>query len=150
MPTYKNTSTAPIYFEGRNIAPGESLAVMRCYPAVSLPSGITRTSIVPIWNPVIISQIVTGDDQDVTTITIPATKDNLPVEDFDILISGIAGSAEVRFNDGTDFTPPLLVETGASTPVNPRPFGVVNRAVESIIVKCTAATSRIKVDVLKK
>lgn len=147
MPTYKNTSTGQITFEGRTLAPGETLAVMRCYP--TLPVGVERTSAAPIWNPVILSQIESGDENEVSTVLIPATKDGLPVEDFDILISGVAGLAQVQFNDAA-FTPPLVVGPGMLAPGLSKPFGVVNRAVESIIITFKANSSQVKLDVIQK
>jgi hypothetical protein len=121
---------------------------MRCYP--TLPTGIERTSVAPIWNPVIISQLISANASETTTIAIPATKDGLPVEDFDIRITALAGAASVKLNDAT-FTPPLLVGPGLTgVPVVASTLGVVNRAVETILVTTTAASSKIQVDVIKK
>lgn len=100
MPKYKNTTNENKVLETNIIAPKEEMVTPVWYP--DLPAGLEKVSDEPMYNPIVYSDVVTGD----TTIDIPNNVKNVLV---DIYVE--SGRVEVRFNsDGNN--PPVKLGDG--------------------------------------
>ena len=146
MPTYLNSLDHDVAIESTSLPPNHTYRSFSDIPTDRLPVGITKTSTLPIWNPIIYSGIVAGTLNADAIVTIPETYQSVPtaltdLTEYKVNLFCISGNAMVYFNDKNNFGNPLLLITG-----NGIEYTVKGRRISSIIFSGTAAFS-IKVDV---
>lgn len=140
MPTYTNSGqNRAALKDGTQIGPGESLQKYENF--LTLPAGVTKTSDLPVWNPVIISSRNTGNSG-TDTVTIPTAVNGKDVETFNLDIFCSAGRVSIKFNDSS-FSPPIILASGEGYSEE-----ITFRKITSILVTYEVASSVCKVDVL--
>jgi len=143
MPRYTNSGSSDAFIGGYTIQPGKYQDILGFY--TDLPTGVTQTAAAPVWNPVLVSEISPGNTNDVTTVTLPSVSVGGDGGYVDISLNCLAGSATVYFNDQVAFTPPLLMVATEWTVIR-----TTLDKVGSVIVKHTASSSSVKVDVFRR
>ena len=112
MPTYKNDSpvTKNIFNIDnvlKTVAPGESI---QTYSFLSADNGWTQTSINPIYNPILLRQILTlNADPGITVSFDPALGKRIYIKDATGTISGI-------YNEDASITPAIFENITSSSP----------------------------------
>ena len=92
MPTYKNSlTTAVTTGDGIRVEPKSNEATVVWYP--SLPTGITKVSDTPYYNPIISSELVTSTK----TITV----DTSLTGNYQVEIYCITGSVSIQYNSAS-------------------------------------------------
>jgi hypothetical protein len=142
MPTYLNSGTSDVSLGSYIIAPNKTITTYDFF--TDLPTGVTQTSVSPMWNPILISRVDTGNNNGTATVTMPTLVAGQGGGVIDVVFHCTAGSCSIKFND-VSFTPPLLL--GASETITLR---VTIGKVESILITFTAASSSLKTDVLAR
>ena len=89
MPSYKNSSSTVITVGSIRVEPGETVSTNTFI--ITLPSGLTQETVVPVFDPIIQSTKVTSTQ----TISIPS---NL-VGNYKIKIYVTAGEVSIKYND---------------------------------------------------
>jgi hypothetical protein len=132
MPTYKNTSQNDVAIGGLRVSPGESVESLVVFPTT--PAGITKTSDLPIWNPIIVSEVYTKNTGQQQIITLPVMQSGR------IMLKCTDGTVEVKFNDSA-FSPVLKLTE------NSEPFErqLLDRWVTQIIIDFTTSPSTVEV-----
>ncbi len=135
MPRYTNTNTEDVVLPGgaRIPANGGIFDTEVFYPTV--PAGVTVNEAIKLTNPVKLSQAITGSSGD-TTIAIP---DEL-TGDYTVMITCIAGQAEIYLNTKTGITP-KIVGAGMSWGIKCK-----SRTVDSVIITILAGSTSVVVD----
>jgi len=133
MPTYKNTGANDVAIGGLRVSPGQSVESLVVFN--DLPAGVTKTSDLPIWNPIIHSEVYTGNIGGQAVISLPAN-----LASGRILLKCTDGSAEVKFNDAA-FSPVLKLTE------NSEPFErqLLDHWVTQIIIDYKTSPSTIEV-----
>ena len=102
--------------------------------------GVTKTSDLPSFNPLIYEKDHAGNVNDVETVTIPATEDR----DYIIKLQMLVGSAEVALNDITNI--PVILLALADT----KSFVINGRLVDTLELKFKTASSILRIEILYK
>ena len=134
MPTYKNNNDTTVQLGVTDVKAGESVETKRYYTV----SGVTKTSDLPSFNPLIYEADHTGNADATEDVTVPATEDR----DYMIKLQMLAGSAEVAFNS-TANTPVILLATDDT-----KSFVINNRLVDKLCLKFTAASSKLRIEIM--
>lgn len=145
MPTYRNNTSSRINVPefGVIINPQNSYQTKE---HLSDLHGLTLTSILPIWNPFIISGEFSGTPSSDIIISIPEIINSFPVINYVIDISSMSGAIKIYFTDKSNFGVPLILSAGCgySTPV-------FRRKVTSIILEYTrSGKTRVNVSFLEE
>ena len=134
MPTYKNNNLTTIQLGTTDVKPGKTVETSKYYTV----SGVTKTSDLPSFNPLIYEKDHTGNVDDIETVTIPATEDR----DYIIKLQMLVGSAEVALND-TANTPVILLALSDT-----KSFVINGRLVDTLELKFKTASSILRIEVL--
>ena len=138
MPTYKNNLNVDVALEGNSIPAGETLQTTVYYS--SLPTGVTKESDLPSYNPIVVSATESGNLNDVATVNIPTVLNGIPIEGVEGSIYCADGGVEIRFNDASN-DPPIVLGKGYTYNV-----GVRQRLINTIHLKFTAASSSVVIN----
>lgn len=132
MPAYKNTTTTLAFLGGNRIEPGETIQTYEWFTA--LPTGITKTSDLPSYNPVIYSNSFTSDN----SVQLPDISGP-----FSVKLWVTTGEATVKFNTSL-MSPALVIPAGEKFE---RFFE--NRGIDSIIFTFSGS-SKMYVQIFKE
>ena len=134
MPTYINNNSITVQLGVTDVKAGKTVETKRYYTV----SGVTKTSDLPSFNPLLYEADHIGNNNDTEDVTVPATED----KDYVIKLQMLAGSAEVAFNTTVN-VPVILLTIGDS-----KSFVINNRLVDKLCLKFTAASSKIRIEIL--
>lgn len=139
MPKYLNSTANDITHDGERLPSREEITIDR-FLATPLPSGVTKTADAPIYNPVLVSSVETGNDAETASVAIPATYDGAVL----IRVDCTAGGVRVRLTDGAN-DPPFEMKAGS----DPFQHRILARVATSVELEFTEASSVAVVNVLK-
>lgn len=120
MPSYLNSTDEVVYVEGLRLPPREVTVTNQFIR--NLPEGISKSSDLPAYNPVISSEKCTGTSG-TKEITIADTH-----TDYSIRIRVVSGSISVNLNS-TDVVPAVVVLAGEQVE-----FMARNRSINKIVL----------------
>jgi hypothetical protein len=142
MPAYKNNSTAIRFLlDGMKINPGQVVTNVNNF--VTLPSGVSKVSELPVWNPVIVSSRHAGNASDSVIVILPTVINGENVNDYIINIFCSAGRVGVKFNT-TSFSPEQLLDLNEGYEEKIR-----YRKITKVIINFKIDNSICKIDVQK-
>ena len=140
MPTYLNSTSAPIIVGLSRIEAGQSVKTGEYL--LSLPAGITQTSANPYFDPTIYSTVLTST----TTVTVPTTfldtstgKQVGLVGNYKIKVYVGTGSCTVKVNDAAAV--PRFVGQYETWDIT-----CMSRIINSVIITITSGTIYISID----
>jgi hypothetical protein len=115
MPVYHNGNTDDVALEGCVVPAGKNFTTTSNLLASQIPAGVTKLTDTPYWNPVVLSEVVSGSTG-TTSVSIPETYRGLPLTDYYLKIRCTSGQATIKFNDASDgdFGESLILLAGKS------------------------------------
>lgn len=142
MPKYLNSNSSDTYVDGVVIPAGKTYETTRNF--ITLPTGVTKISDLPCYNPCVVSEIVSGSENDVEDVEVPTTYGGEGLDTYYIKVLGVVGSASISFNgvSEVDFGESILVVPGES-----HSWFVQGRKIVELNIKFLENSSKVKVDV---
>jgi hypothetical protein len=146
MPVYYNANAFDVALEGCVVPAGKNFTTTSNLLASQIPTGVTKLTDTPYWNPMIVSEVVSGSSG-TTSVTIPETYRGTPLTDYYLKLRCTSGQAKVNFNDApdVDFGESLILLAGKSD--DEVIWLISDRDVFKVNITLTASTV-VKVDVM--
>lgn len=115
MPTYKNTNSDDVFIEGLRIPAKADLFTTEQWIR-NLPTGVTLVATTPMFNPVLVSRLITGGSG-TDVYTIPASVNGTDLDNALMRITCYGGSCSLHLSDATN-TPVINLVNGQSVEIN--------------------------------